>query len=311
MNRWTGILPTLPVGARLMITAFVVMIGAGYLIAVANIYQRHGMADGTPGLSAGDIRAVYAGGPRKPGEAMTSHMLTMVTGAMRQYVSSEEDYAMLVAWLKAGGSEAGLDASEHPAAATSKEAGAGDANAGGDGDASADGDSTESRSSRKRRAQRTPRRILIRDCLRCHAQSVGTDIAQIAPFGPDEFEVDYAMMSKFITGDGGAGTGRSPPQYDMARLILHSHQHVLAIPVFTLLIGVLFSLTRMKPTPKSILLPLPMLAALADFASWWLARTNDAWAYGVAGAGAVFGLTLGIQILLILVDVWRPTRADT
>jgi len=284
-------LAALPVSVRLMLTAFVILIGAGYLIAVANIFQRHGMADGQPGLSTGDIRAVYAGGPRKAGEAMGSHMLTMLAGGMRQYVDSDADYATLEAWLKAGGSEAGLDVAPGAAPATTP--------------VEADG-SEESRSHR-RRAPRTPRRILVRDCLRCHAQSSGEDIARIAPFGRDEFDVDYAMLSKFIAGDG-AAPGRSPPQYDLARLILHSHQHMLAIPVFTLLVGVLFLLTRTHTTIKSILLPLPMLASVVDFAAWWLARTGDVWVYVVAGAGAVFGVTFGLQIAAVLIDLWWPAR---
>lgn len=269
-----------------MLTAFLAIIAAGYLIAVANIFERHGMADARAGLSTGDIRAVYSGGPRAAGDAVTSHMLTMLSGAMRQYVSSETDYAILETWLKAGGSEAGLDA--FPSTSTSE---------------------GEESSSRRRRAK-TPRRIIIRDCMRCHAQSSNTDIARIAPFGKDEFDVDYAMISKFISGDGSGSTpGRSPPQYDRARLILHSHQHMLAIPMFTLAVGLLFMLTRTPSKLKSVLLPLPMLAAVADFASWWLARTSDVWTYAIAAAGGVFGASLAIQIAMTVVDLWRPIRA--
>jgi len=270
-----------------MLTAFLLIISAGYLVAVANIFERHGMADARAGLSTGDIRAVYSGGPRAAGDAVTSHMLTMVAGAMRQYVSSETDYEILENWLKAGGSEAGLD--EAPPSTT--------------------GEGEES-STRRRRA-RTPRRIIIRDCMRCHAQSSGTDIARIAPFGKDEFDVDYAMLSKFIAGDpSSAVTGRSPPQYDTARLILHSHQHMLSIPMFTLAIGVLFMLTRTPATMKAILLPLPMLAAAVDFASWWLARTGDVWTYAIAAAGGVFGVSLAIQIAAVVIDLWRPVRTS-
>lgn len=288
MNRWTGLLPTLPAGARLMLTAFLAIIAAGYLIAVANIFERHGMADAREGLSTGDIRAVYSGGPRAAGEAVTSHMLTMLAGSMRQYVSSEFDYAILETWLKAGGSEAGLD--ESPMTPSS------------------DGEESSSR----RRKARTPRRIIIRDCMRCHAQSSNTDIARIAPFGKDEFDVDYAMLSKFISGDAsGAPPGRSPPQYDRARLILHSHQHMLSIPMFTMAVGVLFMLTRTPSALKSILLPIPMLAAVVDFASWWLARTGDVWTYAIAVAGGVFGISLAIQIAATVIDLWRPLNPQS
>lgn len=266
-----------------MLTAFLAIIAAGYLIAVANIFERHSMADARAGLSISDIRSVYSGGPRAAGDAVTSHMLTMLSGAMRQYVSSESDYAILETWLKAGGSEAGLDESPTSAASDNGE------------------------SSSRRRKARTPRRIIIRDCMRCHAQSSGTDISRVAPFGKDEFDVDYVMVSKF-TGAESIAAGRSPPQYDLARLILHSHQHMLSIPMFTLAVGVLFMLTRTPTTVKSILLPLPMLAALVDFASWWLARTSDVWTYAIAAAGGVFGVSLAIQIAATVIDLWRPPR---
>ncbi|HKQ48012.1 MAG TPA: hypothetical protein VJZ71_08090 [Phycisphaerae bacterium] len=269
-DRWTGRLAELPVAVRLMLTAFLAMVGFGYLAAVANIYYRHQAADGRAGLSLGDIRAVYSGLSTADGAPTpaVSRMLTMLRGEMRQYVSSESDFSILETWLTEGASEKGLDEGE---------------------------------------GRKTPRRVILRDCLRCHAKSTGTDISRIAPFGPDEFTVDYAMIAPLAamekSADGKAAS--SPPQYTMPRLVLVSHMHMLAIPMFTLVVGLLFMMTRLPWGLRSGLAPLPMLALVFDFAGWGLARWSGGFIYFIAAGGAVFGVTFGIQILVTAWDMWR------
>ncbi len=282
-----GGLGRLPAGLRLMIGTFVVIIGLGYLAAVANVYYSHRLADGAEGLGLGDIRAVYGGmraADAKAGSAATSRMLTMVRGAMRQYIDSDEDYAILEKWLVAGADPAGLDAGE---------------------------------------SRQTPRRVLIRNCLRCHAISTGSEIARKAPFGKDEFDADAAMLARFTGAGGEIGnaegeTGEpgikanafAPPQYDVPRLLLVSHQHMLAIPIFTVLIGGLFALTRWPARFRAALVPLPMLATLLDFSGWYLARVWSGGAVLIGVMGGVFGLAFGVQILAVLIDLARPPRGE-
>ena len=269
-DRWTGLLPTMPAGVRVMLSTFLAIIGLGYLAAVANIYHSHQLADGKEGLSVDDIRAVYGGLSVVRGQdaVIPSRMLTMIRGAMRQYVNSEEDYEILETWLKAGGSEAGLN--EGP-------------------------------------RRKTPRRALIRNCLRCHARSTGTDISKESPFGPDEFEVDHAMLSRLVAASvvSAENTVELPPQYTMQRLVLVSHIHMLAIPMFTLVVALLFMMTRLPATWRALLTPLPMLALVFDFAGWWLARIAGPFAYIILLAGGVYGLVFGFQLVAVLVDLWR------
>jgi len=256
-----------------MLTAFLALIGCGYLIAVANIHQRHALADGAAGLSMKDLRAVYSGLSlsAEVRSEIPSRMLTMVRGEMRQYLSSDENFAILESWLKEGGRQEDLD---------------------------------------KGPPRKTPRRVLIRDCLRCHARSTGTQISRDSPFGADEFDVDYALLARLASGQITTSQGaiRLPPQYNIPRLVLVSHQHVLTIPVFTLIVGALFSLTRLPAGIRGALAPLPMLALLLDFAGWWLARIADASVFLIAGAGAVFGLAFGAQVIVIAIDLWRPAK---
>lgn len=253
-----------------MLTAFLAIIGTGYLVAVANIFQRHALADGAPGLSLDDLRAVYSGlhiSTSKRTE-IPSRMLTMIRGEMRQYFSSDENFTILETWLKEG---AKLDALERGP------------------------------------PRKTPQRVIIGDCLRCHAKSTGTAISKEAPFGADEFDVDYALVSRFAAGQVTTTqqSAFAPPQYTLPRLILVSHQHMLTIPVFTLIVGVLFALTPLPARLRNLLTPLPMLALVVDFAGWWLARGAEPFIYAIAAAGAVFGMVLAAQILTITWDLWR------
>jgi len=271
-SRFTGILPTLPTGARIMLTAFLAIIGSGYLVAVANIYSRHQLADGKEGVSLDDLRAVYSGTTvAVDARELPSRMLTMIRGEMRQYFSSDASFSVLETWLKEGGSEAGLTKGEGKAA---------------------------------------PKRVLLVDCMRCHAQSTETRISKEAPFGPDEFTIDYGLISRFVSASKAESPGkvRVPPQYTIPRLVLVSHQHMLAIPMFTLIVGLLFMTTRLPPTLRGVMTPIPMIAVLFDLSGWWLARVADPFVLVIAGAGGLFALSFGFQIFCVLVDLWRPQK---
>lgn len=271
-NRFTGILPALPTSTRIMLTAFLAIIGSGYLVAVANIYSRHQMADGKEGVSLGDLRVVYSGTTvAADSKELPSRMLTMIRGEMRQYFSSDANFSVLESWLKEGGSEAGLTKGE---------------------------------------AKAKPNRVLLVDCMRCHAQSSETRISKEAPFGPDEFTIDYNLISRFVSPSKGQSPGevRVPPQYTIPRLVLVSHQHMLAIPMFTLIVGLLFMTTRLPPALRGVMTPIPMIAVLFDLSGWWLARVADSFVMVIAGAGGLFALSFGFQIFCVLVDMWRPQK---
>lgn len=263
-----------PLAVRIMLTAFLAIIGCGYLIAIANLYEKHQLADGKEGLTVDDVRAVYAGLTINVTDetVLPSRMLTQIRTSMRQYLQDDAQFATLEDWLKLGGSEAGLD--------------------------------------EKHENGKTPRRVLIRQCMRCHAESTGTDISREAPFGPDEFTPAYAQMKPHLASDTKTEKGRRTlqPQYDMPRLILISHIHMLSIPMFTLLVGFLFAGVRGPSLLRNAILPLPMLALISDFGGWWLARATDMGVFLIMAGGAVFGVAFGLQLLWLTVDMWRPVR---
>ena len=194
----------------------------------------------------------------------------MIRSAMRQYISDDADFATLETWLKRGAKSEEFDA--------------------GDG-------------------KKTPRRVIERNCLRCHAKSTGSEISRHSPFGPDEFDVDTAQIAKFASprqakSDGHAST--MPPQYDLPRLILISHMHMLSIPLFTLAVGTLFWFARLPRTVRQLLLPIPMIALVMDFGGWWLAPTLPLGVYLILAGGAAYGGVFGFQVLAVAIDLWRP-----
>jgi hypothetical protein len=83
-----------------------------------------------------------------------------------------------------------------------------------------------------------------------------------------------------------------------------THAHILAIPVFTLLVGLLFLMTGFSEKIKLVLGPLPMLAVLLDIGSWWAARFIEPFIYVIAASGAIFGAAFALQILAILASMW-------
>lgn len=270
-HTWTGRLPHLPTPVKYLLLTFLAIVGFGYLIAVLNMYHTHSMADAKPGLTLNDVRAVYSGleVTRRAGDDIPSHMLTMLRGSMRQYIDDDEDFTILETWLKKGAPEDKLN----------------------------EGDSGK-----------TPARVIIRNCLRCHAQTGGEEIGLKAPFGPDDLTVDYDLMKPLLPGNlrPAYQTVRSGPQYTMPRLVLISHMHMLTIPMFSLAVGLLFSMTRFPARIRNILTPLPMFALLIDFAGWWLARLSDGFIHFIVLGGAIFGLAFAIQIVATAVDLWRP-----
>ncbi len=264
----------LPTPLKLVLTAFLAMLGAGYLFAIANIYASHSGADGKPGLTIDDLKAVYSGVTVEKSSAKSapSIMLKMIEGAMRQYVSDSADFLVLHDWLADGNGEPGLE---------------------------------------KERDGRTPRRVITLNCLRCHAADSGELIGTKAPFGPDQLTVDYKMISQFTTPGTAteAGTVRIGPQ-SAPHLILITHAHMLAIPIFTLIVAFLFWLTPLPRGFRAIVAPIPMLTLVFDFSSWWLARVAPGAIYVIAAAGAAYGSAFGLQLLSIAYATWRRPPAN-
>ncbi len=279
-------LVNLPLAARLMLTLFLLLVGTGYLVAMANIYEQHHDADLDPRLTLNDIRRVYHGMNKtvtgETRQAAPSPMLKMVSpgGKMRKYVEEGGEAAIraLISWLGDGAKET-----------TFAQAGVYQA-----GDPSVQD-------------------VIARHCVRCHNPTGDKDDV---PYAPSASAAPvYALVAREALPQLGPATQQAQTIYlaprDLADLVLSSHLHILTIPVFTLIVGTLFLFTDLPSKVKLVLGPLPMLAICCDIGSWWLARPFEPFIYVIATAGAVFGASFGLQVLCVAASLWFGRRAPS
>lgn len=272
-------LSELSVPAKITATAFLILIGAGYFVAVTKVYVWHNMADGAPGLSMDDLRAVYHGLVKAiPPEARQAPISTMLKevnpgGKMRKHLLKGGDPAKwaLIGWLEQG---AKTETFDKPGVSHKQDV-------------------------------PSPQQVIAERCIKCHNAADGEE--REIPYSPDAKSApQYALVAKK------ALPPPVSPEADIryfdpmdARELLHvTHVHMLAIPVFAIFVAGMFLHTGMAPWLKLIIAPLPMLALCVDFACWWLARSWEPAVYGIAAAGAVFGAAFGLQILSTLASMW-------
>lgn len=94
-------------GEKLLYTAFLLLMGIGYLMALVYLYTSHAGNDGKPGLSVEDVAYSYYGnrsGTRLEGAIRSS---------MAAYLQAEERHH-IVAWLKSGAPQSEYEASIRP-----------------------------------------------------------------------------------------------------------------------------------------------------------------------------------------------------
>jgi len=95
------------ISEKLLYTAFLCVVGLGYLMALTLIYLTDAGLNGKPGINVQDIAISYYG--NRSGTKMEA----MLRGPMRAY-SKPLDTALLVDWLESGATKSGYDAIAHP-----------------------------------------------------------------------------------------------------------------------------------------------------------------------------------------------------
>ena len=267
-------LSRLSLPAKLLITLFLGIVGPGYLFGTANIMLKHQDADLEPGLTLDDLRRTFHGLEKTitPDAEVTvnSLMLEQVRpdGEMREYLEEggEPAVSSLMSWLEDGAKEEGFAAGEP-----------------------------------------SPQSVVKSCCIDCH-HAEGGDMEDLPFAANGEADPEYTLVMEaakpeFETHESGPQTVVLAPT-SINKLVHITHAHILAIPVFTLLVGVLFLMTGFSEKVKLLLAPLPMLAVLLDIGGWWAARFVEPFIYVIAGAGALFGATYALQILAILASMW-------
>jgi mono/diheme cytochrome c family protein len=283
-NQYPIRLAALPLPAKLTLTAFLALVGTGYLVAAAKINVWHSEADGVAGMSPDDLRAIYHGMETtvttQVRETLPAPMLREISpgGAMLKHLLKGGDSVerALTAWLEQGAKAEAFD-----------KAGLVEA-----GDPS-------------------PKQIIAQRCTECHHADGGEE--EDTPYAANATaEPQYELVAKQALPPLGPATDKTEVRRIepvSARELLHvTHAHILSIPMFALAVAVLFLMTGLGQGFKLVVAPLPMIATCVDIGCWWLARPFEPAIFGILAAGALFGAGLGLQILCVLGSLWFGKR---
>jgi hypothetical protein len=128
--------------------------------------------------------------------------------------------------------------------------------------------------------------ILEKTCLACHVQSSNMNLPDFST---------YAGIHKFAEVD----TGMS-----MASLLRLSHIHLFGISLLLFMIGSIFIQAEVNVWFKRFLVVSPMLAVFVDVLSWFLTKWDSHYAVIVIVAGGILGMSMALQILISLYQIW-------
>lgn len=127
--------------------------------------------------------------------------------------------------------------------------------------------------------------ILNRDCILCHTPSINPSLPDLT---------HYATVSE-VAHAGGA---------TIPRLIRVSHIHLFGIAFILFFIGKIFLLCDINIYVKRVAVVIPFAAMLLDVLSWFVTKSVPSFAYVVVISGALMGISMGMQILLSVYQMW-------
>lgn len=94
------VLRQVPTHEKLLYSAFLILVGIGYLMSLTLIYETDASLDGKSGLSVEDITDSYYG------NRSGTRLEEAIRGAMAPHLANSDERTEIVAWLKSGATEA-------------------------------------------------------------------------------------------------------------------------------------------------------------------------------------------------------------
>ena len=223
------------VSERILNTIFLLTIGMGYVMALANMYYTLQGLDDKAGLTIDDVIVSYHG------KNDQTRLGTAINGIMKSNLSYASDKDVIMQWIYSGADETGYEDKIKP--------------------------------------------ILDRDCIICHTPTINPSLPDLT---------HYKTISE-VAHAGGA---------TLARLVRVSHIHLFGIAFILFFIGKIFILCDMNIYVKRVAVMIPFVAMLIDVISWFITKITPSFAYGVVFSGALMGLSMGLQILLSVYQMW-------
>lgn len=133
--------------------------------------------------------------------------------------------------------------------------------------------------------------ILNRDCVICHTPAINPSLPDLT---------NYAGVAD-LAHSGGA---------TLPALIRVSHIHLFGIAFILYFIGKIFLLCDMNIYVKRVAVVIPFVAMLLDVLSWFITKWFPGFAYLVVLSGALMGLSMSVQILMSIYQMWFYQKAE-
>ena len=99
----------LPIPLRLVISLTLIVLGVGYLIALANLFMTYELTDGERGLTSEDLRRAFYGDRDN-----TKLAAKINGGSMEQFLPTAGDKEKILSWIQDGAEVKGFEAVVHP-----------------------------------------------------------------------------------------------------------------------------------------------------------------------------------------------------
>jgi hypothetical protein len=128
--------------------------------------------------------------------------------------------------------------------------------------------------------------ILERDCVQCHTPSINPSLPDLT---------NFAGVSEVARGSNGAS---------LPSLVKISHIHLFGIAFILYFIGRIFLLCDINIYVKRVAVVIPFFAMLMDVLSWFVTKSIPWFAYIVVISGALMAMSMGIQILMSIYQMW-------
>lgn len=315
MNIERFTLRRLSLPTRLMLAAFLISVGIGYLSALVQLHFQHAPA-GKLLPDGDDATTIYSGGPRSQSQLERLLVADVSkpfngSGSMRQTFTErsagwktainrrakakqftparaeaelrqerEGERLAILHWIRSGAPQAEFEANrlELPAALANHAI-------------------TEEFVEAEDQVRTVKIATIFENrCARCHATSTGGPASLI----PLE---NWEQINEFCLPEtNGVGSGIS-----LTRLAQTTHIHLLGLGMLYGLTGLIVSLTSYPGWLRGVLAPLPLIVQFADIGCWWLARLDPAFALLIPVTGSIVAFGLVAQISLSLFDLFGKT----
>lgn len=143
-----------------------------------------------------------------------------------------------------------------------------------------------------------PSELIAANCLQCHGQAEAASKGGGVPLQNWDAVKRLAFPIQI-----------DPVPYSI--LVASTHAHALTMAAIVVVLAVLLWLSRWPRRLASILVLLLGMGLLLDIGGWWATRWNPSMVYSIIVGGAAFNLGMALALVVVLADLWLPTRTPS